>query len=132
MTKLAFAIMAAALGLSAAAGAQPGPAGAMRQACAADVQKFCSGMAPAEQHKCLMSNESNLSQDCGTALANARSAMKEFQQVCRADIQQYCGSQAAGPQRRQCITANAAQFSQPCQTALAARQGGGRTAPVQN
>ena len=131
MTKLAFAIMAVTLGLSAAAGAQPGPAAAVRQACAADAQKFCSGMAPAEQHKCLMTNMSSVSQDCGTALANARSAVKMFQQACHADIQQYCGSQAAGPQRQQCITANAAQFSQPCQTALATR-GGGRTAPAQN
>ena len=130
MTKLAFAIVAAMLGLSAVASAQPGPAGGVRQACAADVEKFCSGTAPAEQRKCLMSNMSNLSQDCGTALANARSAMKTFTQACHADIQQYCGSQAAGPQRRQCITANEAQFSQPCQSAMADRQGGG-TAPAQ-
>ena len=131
MTKLAFAIMAAMLGLSAAASAQAGPASGVRQLCAADAQKFCSGMAPFEERKCLMSNMSNLSQDCGTALANARSAMKTFAQACRSDIQQYCGSQAAGPQRRQCITANEAQFSQPCQSAMAARQGGG-TAPAQN
>ena len=128
MNKLAFAIVAVTLGLSAAAGAQPGPAAGMWQACAADAQKFCSGMAPGEQRKCLMTNMSSLSQECGTALANARSAVKEFVQVCRADIQQYCGSQAAGPQRRQCITANEAQFSQPCQTAMAARQGGGAVA----
>ena len=123
MTKLAFAVMAAMLGLSAAASAQQAPAaGTVREACAADAQKFCAGMAPAQQHKCLMSNMSNVSQDCGTALANARSAAKEFQQACHADIQQYCGSQAPGPQRRQCITANQAQFSQACQSALAARR----------
>jgi hypothetical protein len=87
-------------------------------------------MAPGQQHKCLMQNMSNVSQDCGTALANARSAMKEFAQACRADIQQYCGSQPAGAQRRQCITANQTQFSQSCQSAMAARRGGG-TAPAQ-
>ena len=131
MTRLAFAIMATMLGLSAAASAQQGPAaGSLRQVCAADMQKFCSGMAPAEQRKCLVSNISNVSQECGTAIANARSAAKEFQQACHADIQQYCGSQPQGPQRRRCITANKAQFSQPCQSALAARHGGG-TAPAQ-
>ena len=123
MTKLAFAIIAAMLGLSAAASAQPGSAaGSVRDACAADMQKFCSGMAPAEQRKCLMSNASNVSQDCGTAIANARSAAKEFQQACRADIQQYCGSQPQGPERRKCVLSNQGQFSQPCQTALAARR----------
>jgi hypothetical protein len=131
MTKLAFAIMAAMLGLSAAASAQPGPGAEMRQACAADAQKFCSGMAPAEQRKCLMSNMSSVSQECGTAIANARSAAKEFQQACRADIQQYCGSQPAGLQRRQCVTANQAQFSQACQSAMAARHGGGTAPPQQ-
>jgi hypothetical protein len=130
MTKLAFAIMAAMLGLSAAASAQPRPAGEVRQACAADAQKFCSGMTQAEQRKCLMTNMSNVSQECGTALANARSAMKEFRQACHADIQQYCGSQPAGAQRRQCVTANQAQFSQACQSAIAAQHGGG-TAPPQ-
>jgi hypothetical protein len=123
MTKLAFAIMAAMLGLSAAANAQQGPAGSMREACAADMQKFCSGMAPAEQRKCLMSNMSNVSQECGTAIANARSAAREFQQACRADIQQYCGSQPQGAARRKCVLDSQAQFSQPCQSALAARRG---------
>ena len=123
MTKLALAIMAAMLSLSAAANAQQAPAaGTVRQACAADLQKFCSGTAPADQHKCLMTNLSNVSQDCGTALANARSAAKEFQQACHADIQQYCGSQPPGPQRRKCVMDNQAQFSQPCQTALAAQR----------
>ena len=123
MTKVAFAILAAMLGLSAAASAQQAPPpGSVKAACAADVQKFCSGMAPADEHKCLMSNMSNVSQDCGTALANARSAAKEFQQACHADIQQYCGSQPPGPQRRKCVMDNQAQFSQPCQTALAAQR----------
>lgn len=128
MTKLAFAVVAAMLGLSAAASAQP--AGSVRQACAADMQKFCPGKVGAELHDCLISNVSSMTQECGTAIANARSAMKEFQQACGADVQQYCGSQPAGAQRRQCITANKAQFSQPCQSALAARRGGG-TAPAQ-
>ena len=122
MKKLAFAIMWATLGLSAAAHAQQAPgAGTVRQACAADVQTLCPGMKPMDQHKCLMANISKVSQDCGTALANARSAMKEYQQACGADVRQYCGSQPMGPQRHQCVIANQAKFSQACQSALAAQ-----------
>jgi len=68
MKKLAFAIMITMLGLS-AAHAQQAPAGAVRQACAADAQALCPGMKPMDQHKCLMTNISKVSQECGTALA---------------------------------------------------------------
>jgi len=130
MKKLAFAIIWAMLGLSAAAQAQQAPAGGgVRQACAADAQALCPGMKPMDQHKCLMTNISKVSQECGTALANARSAMKEYAQACGADIRKYCGSQPMGVQRRQCVVANQAQFSQACQSALAA-QGAG-PAPAQ-
>jgi hypothetical protein len=129
MKKLAFTIMATMLALPAVA--QQGPAaGTVRQLCAADAESLCPGMRPVDQHKCLMGNISKVSQDCGTALANAHSAMKVFQQACAADVRQYCGSQPVGPQRHQCITDNQAQFSQACQSALAARQGGA-TAPAQ-
>ena len=122
MKKLAFVVVGATLCLAATASAQQAPARGIRQLCAADAQKFCAGMAPAEQRKCLVSNMSNVSQDCGAALANARSVAKEFQQACHGDIQQYCGSQPPGPQRRQCVMANQAQFSQACQSALTAQR----------
>ncbi len=125
MKKLAFAIMWATLGLAAAAQAQQAPAaGTLRQACAADAQALCPGMKPMDQRKCLMTNISKVSQDCGTALANARSAMKVYMQACGADIRQYCGNQPAGPERHQCVVANQAQFSQACQSALAAQGAG--------
>lgn len=122
MKKLAFVIMVTMIGLPFAANAQTAPAGSVRAECGADVQALCPGMAPADQRKCLMSNISKVSQDCGTALANARSAMKEYQQACGADIRQYCGNEAPGPARHQCVVANEAQFSQPCQAALAAQR----------
>jgi len=130
MKKLALAVTLAVFGLSAVAQAQQAPAaGTLRQACAADAQALCPGMKPMDQHKCLMTNISKVSQDCGTALANARSAMKTYQQACGADIRQYCGNQPMGPQRHQCVIANQAQFSQACQSALTA-QGAG-PAPAQ-
>ncbi len=126
MKTLAFAFMLALLGLSLAANAQqaapPAPAaGTLREACAADATALCPGMKPMDQRKCLMTNSSKVSQECGTALANAGSAMKAFRQACGADIRQYCAGQAPGPARHQCITTNTPQFSQACQTALAAR-----------
>lgn len=132
MKNLAFVIMAATLGLSAAANAQQAQSGGnLRQLCAADLQTFCAGMKGPDARKCLMTNISKVSQPCGTALANSRSAMREYMQACGADIRQYCGSQPAGPQRHQCVTANQAQFSQACQSAIAAQQGGGQPAPAQ-
>lgn len=120
MKKLALVIMTAMLGLAGAADAQQAP-GTLRQACAADAKALCPGLKPMDQRKCLMTNISKVSQDCGTALANAKSAMREYAQACNADIRQYCGNQPMGPQRRQCITANETQFSQACQSALEAR-----------
>ena len=128
MKNLAFVIMAAMLGLTATANAQQGQgAGNMRQLCAADAQTFCAGMKGMDERKCLMTNISKVSQPCGTALANSRSAMKEYMQACGPDIRQYCGNQT-GPQRRQCVTANQAQFSQACQSAMQAQ---GVPAPAQ-
>jgi hypothetical protein len=122
MIKLVFATVGMMLCLAGAASAQQQPpAGTVREACAADIQKLCPGMAQPDQHKCLMANLSKASQECGTAVANARSAGKEFQQACHVDIQHYCGTQPPGPQRHKCIVANQAQFSQPCQNALAAQ-----------
>jgi hypothetical protein len=127
MKKLAFAIVLTMLALPFAAYAQPAPpAGSVKAECAADAQTLCSGMTPQEQNKCLMGNISKVSQGCGTALANAHSAIKEYQQACGADVKQYCGSQAPGPARHQCVVANEAQFSQACQSAMAAQRAPGK------
>jgi hypothetical protein len=123
MKKLALATMLTMLAFPVAVNAQQPPApGSLRAICAADVQTLCPNMAPEDQRKCLMSNSSKVSQDCGTAIANAQSAMKEYQQACGADVQQYCGAEPVGPARHKCVLANAAHFSQPCQTVLAASQ----------
>jgi hypothetical protein len=127
MKKLAFAIMLTLLASPFAANAQPTPApGSVRAECAADIQTLCAGMTPQEQNKCLIGNISKVSQGCGTALANARSATKEYQQACGADVKQYCGNQAPGPARHQCVVANEAQFSQACQSAIAAQRAPGK------
>jgi hypothetical protein len=123
MKKLAFAILLPLLGLPAAAGAQQAPAaGGFQHPCASDAQTLCPGMKGMDVRKCLMNNMSKVSQECGTALANARSEMREYSQACGADIRQYCGNEAAGPARHQCVIANQSKFSQACQNALAAVQ----------
>jgi hypothetical protein len=127
MKKLAFAITLTLLAVPFATNVQAAPPpGSVRAECAADIQTLCSGLAPKDQHKCLMDNISKVSQGCGTALANAHSAMKEYAQACGADIKQYCGSQAPGPARHQCVVANQASFSQACQDAIAAQHAPGK------
>ena len=120
MKKFAFAFVLSALAFPITASAAPAPV-SLRAACAADAQKLCSGMPWADQRKCLMNNSSKVSQDCGTALANARTAMKEYEQACGADVKQYCGNTPPGPERHKCVIANKAQFSQSCQAAIGPR-----------
>ena len=66
------------LGTAAAAFAQaPAPAGggrggAMRAACATDIQTLCAGKQGAEIRQCMMDNQTKLSDSCKTAMANGR------------------------------------------------------------
>ncbi len=122
MKRLAFAIILAALGLPVAANAQqpPPPApGSFWSFCAEDAHNLCPGLSRPDQRKCLAGKLSQVSQSCGTAFANARSAAKDYQQACGADIKQYCGDQPPGPARHRCVVANTPKFSEACQTARA-------------
>lgn len=81
MTATAIAILLSA-GLAAAqpAGGGNGPGAAMRQACAADAQKFCGDKTDrAERRTCMMANKDKLSADCKTAMEAAMKRMQEMQ-----------------------------------------------------
>lgn len=62
-------------GAALAQGQQPA-AGAVRQACAADLQTYCSGVQPGGGRikACLRQNADKLSPACKTALRNAKAA----------------------------------------------------------
>ena len=70
---------AALLMLSAgAASAQGGPGAAMRQACAADMAKFCPDKTGMERHQCMMAHKDEVSDGCKSAAAAAMKARQEM------------------------------------------------------
>ncbi len=64
-------------GLAAAQGqGQDNPArAAVRQACAADMQKLCPDKTGPDRRQCMMDHAADLSDGCKTAMANMRSQM---------------------------------------------------------
>jgi len=88
--KLHIAITVAALAMASASFAQqPAPGGgagaspevqaaraAMREACAADMQKLCEGKTGREAFMCLRDNADKTSQGCKDAQAKMRAAMQ--------------------------------------------------------
>ena len=69
MLKVSIAVVACAVGFSAAGFAQ-NQRGAMREACKADFEKFCSGVSPGGGRivECLNKQHDSLSEACKTAL----------------------------------------------------------------
>jgi hypothetical protein len=62
-----------ALSMISAGAANAGAGAAVRQACAADIQKFCASAAPGREAKrCLKSHLSEASQGCQSAVQEAR------------------------------------------------------------
>jgi hypothetical protein len=53
---------------------QPTPSGGPREACAADLQKFCAGLEPGRHQimQCLRQHQDDLSDGCKSALMSAR------------------------------------------------------------
>lgn len=69
---------AALIALSATAAFAQGPMAAVRQACAADMQKFCPDKAGMERHQCMMAHKDELSDGCKSAAAAAMKARQEM------------------------------------------------------
>ena len=75
---------AAGLVFAGAAGAQPAGGGmaAVRQACAADITKFCPDAKPGPgggMRECMMTHHADFSSDCQAALAQMRAARQQSQ-----------------------------------------------------
>jgi len=112
---LAVAMFAIAAGAQNIAFAAPG---GVMAACAGDMRTLCPSAVGPDKHKCLMANIDKVSQDCGTAIANAKSETKLMQQSCGADIKQYCGTIPPGPDKHKCVVSNTPNFSPACQSAM--------------
>jgi hypothetical protein len=76
------ALMLLSAGLAAAQGpgGGNGPGAAMRQACGADIQKYCGDKTErADRRACMMANKDKFSPDCKTALDAMQKRMQEMQ-----------------------------------------------------
>ena len=74
------AVMLLSAGLATAQpGGGNGPGAAMRQACAADAQKFCADKTErADRHACMMANKDKLSAECRAAGEAMQKRMQEM------------------------------------------------------
>ncbi len=61
-----------------AASAQGGPMAAVRQACAADMAKFCPDKTGQERHQCMLAHKDEVSDGCKSAAAAAMKAREEM------------------------------------------------------
>jgi hypothetical protein len=102
------------------------PAGAQAMACAADREKFCSGvpMGGGRIAGCLKEHKAELSEGCKHAIAGMAGGSggeNPVKAACREDAIRYCKS-AAGDQARMkaCMQEHAAQLSDACKTAMIA------------
>jgi len=120
----------AALGLASSAIAQQAGQGqSLRQACAADFQKYCAGTPAAggQRLKCLEDNKDKLSDACRSGLAAVSQAGATMREACGPDIQKLCPSADSPGARMRCITDNKDKLSDACKSAMAAvPQRGGR------
>ncbi len=78
MKSIIAAASAALLMLSASAALAQGPGSGVRQACAADHEKFCPGKTGQEGHQCMMAHKDEVSDTCKSAAKAAMEKMKEM------------------------------------------------------
>ncbi|EHQ04663.1 cysteine rich repeat-containing protein [Leptonema illini] len=95
------------------------PAGPQRvkNACAADIQKFCAGIEHGQGrvYQCLKQNEGSLEANCKAQLDRARARMQDGAMVCQDDILKFCADVQRGQGRiYQCLKANEADLTAAC------------------
>lgn len=100
----------------------------IRDACIADVQKFCGQVTPGDGRLvlCMMAHEDKVSSKCDTAIyeasRNLERALDRIEQTadaCWPDIEKQCGETAPGGGRiAQCLVAKKASLSKDCAAAV--------------
>lgn len=102
---------------------------APREACKADVEKFCGEVQPAGGAvlKCLRDRKEQLSESCREALAGARVAAEKGASACRIDVERFCKEVKPGEGRiLACLKAHEAELSASCKEHAAAAKAQGR------
>lgn len=98
--------------------------GKIKNACAGDIDSFCSKVTPGEGRMalCMMAHEDKISDRCFGALFDVADALDlalgnlaRAADVCEADIDRLCGEVREGEGRiGQCLVDNKAKLSTPC------------------
>ena len=99
------------------------PGGAkLRAACVYDLQRFCANVQPGGGRlvQCLSSHTPELSEACGTMIANARGGTK-LRAACGDDLQRFCADVRPGGGRLvQCLSSHAPEVSPACGNTIVA------------
>lgn len=93
-----------------------GPQG-VKNACAADIEKFCAGIehGQGKVFQCLQENRDSLDATCRAQLDRTRSRMRKGMKVCRQDVRKFCADVKRGQGRIfQCLKANEDSLTEAC------------------
>lgn len=102
-----------------------GSARAGDEACRADVERLCAGIAPGGGRiaACLKANQAQVSPECKAELASVARKVKEVGEACEDDIQSLCPDVKPGQGAvLRCLRANLFSVSPACQEIVRAAQ----------
>lgn len=129
--RIALGVVGAAVALTAVVVSAPlsaqGGKAAAQQACAPDIEAYCTDVQPGEGRlaACLRGHSQQLSPACKQGIANAETLMKEVVAACGDDLHRLCAGAAPGT-AKECLRQNVRQLSMPCKRELfEAKKGGG-------
>lgn len=103
----------------------PGP-GRVKNACEADIQKFCAGIEHGQGRvfQCLKQNEASLDATCKASLDRAKARVQKGNAACHDDVLKFCADVERGKGNiRQCLKKNEAELSPACKKHIEQRPG---------
>lgn len=100
----------------------PNGPGRVKNACEADIQKFCAGIEHGQGRvfQCLKQNEAGLDTKCKAAMDRAKARVQQANAACHDDVLKFCADVPRGKGNiRQCLQKNQADLSTACKQHLA-------------
>lgn len=119
IVKTALTVAMLAAGLGSTAGIAHGQAG--RDACGADVEKYCKDVAPGggRRYRCLKEHEKDLSEPCRKHIADFQGKVRGMHEACWDDVSRLCeGVRPGGGRILACLKEHEGELSEPCRAAL--------------
>jgi hypothetical protein len=92
-----------------------------RDACGADVERFCKDVPPAggRRYKCLKEHEKDLSDGCRKHIADVQGRVRGMHEACWDDVSRFCSEVRPGRGRiLACLKEHEDELSAPCKEAL--------------